>query len=106
MIDYNRDPNLVTRRNFIKMAGLAAAGVTLSGAGLPLARAAGLSTGPDTHHLPGAWTDAVVPSLCEMCVWRCGLLARVENGRVVKLDGNPASSHSLRAWAERADEHL
>lgn len=106
MIDYNHDPNLVTRRNFIKMAGLAAAGVTLSGAGLPRVYAAGAAPGPDAGHLPAAWADAVVPSLCEMCVWRCGLLARVEEGRIVKLDGNPASSHSLGRLCARGQSGL
>ena len=32
--------------------------------------------------------------MCEMCVWRCGLIAKVKNGRVVKLDGNPEHPHS------------
>ena len=32
--------------------------------------------------------------MCEMCVWRCGLIAKVRNGRVVKLDGNPEHPHS------------
>jgi thiosulfate reductase/polysulfide reductase chain A len=29
-----------------------------------------------------------------MCVWRCGLLAKIKDGRVVKLDGNPEHPHS------------
>jgi thiosulfate reductase/polysulfide reductase chain A len=29
-----------------------------------------------------------------MCVWRCGLLAKIKDGRVVKLDGNPDHPHS------------
>jgi thiosulfate reductase/polysulfide reductase chain A len=29
-----------------------------------------------------------------MCVWRCGVLAKVVNGKVVKLDGNPEQPHS------------
>src|SRR5664279_716567 len=38
--------------------------------------------------------DGYIPSMCEMCVWRCGLIAKVKNGRVVKLDGNPDHPHS------------
>ncbi|MBZ0289615.1 MAG: molybdopterin-dependent oxidoreductase, partial [Anaerolineae bacterium] len=38
--------------------------------------------------------DGTIPSMCEMCVWRCGLLAKVRDGRVVKLDGNPDHPHS------------
>jgi thiosulfate reductase/polysulfide reductase chain A len=38
--------------------------------------------------------DGFIPSMCEMCVWRCGLIAKVKNGRVVKLDGNPDHPHS------------
>ncbi|MEW5985089.1 MAG: molybdopterin-dependent oxidoreductase [Chloroflexota bacterium] len=93
MIDYNKSPNLVTRRNFLKMAGLAAAGVAAGQMGLFKVSPAVAADGVD--HLPGPLSDAVVPSLCEMCVWRCGLLAKVTDGRIVKLDGNPASSHSL-----------
>jgi len=31
----------------------------------------------------------IVPTLCEMCVNKCAAYARVENGKVVKLDPNP-----------------
>jgi thiosulfate reductase/polysulfide reductase chain A len=30
-----------------------------------------------------------VPTVCEMCLWRCGAIARVGEGRVWKLDGHP-----------------
>jgi len=30
------------------------------------------------------------PTFCEICFWKCGALAKVINGRVVKLEGNPA----------------
>ncbi len=30
-----------------------------------------------------------VPTFCEMCFWKCGVIAKVKNGRVIKLEGNP-----------------
>ncbi len=30
-----------------------------------------------------------IPTVCEMCVTRCGLKAKVKDGVVVKLEGNP-----------------
>jgi thiosulfate reductase/polysulfide reductase chain A len=35
-----------------------------------------------------------VPTVCEMCVWRCGLKAKVREGVVMKLEGNPDSPKS------------
>jgi len=32
-----------------------------------------------------------VPTFCELCFWNCGLVAKVENNKVVKIDGNPLS---------------
>ena len=36
-------------------------------------------------------TDKVqeIPSICEMCFWRCGILGQVEAGKLVGLRGNP-----------------
>jgi thiosulfate reductase/polysulfide reductase chain A len=81
--------NTVSRRDFLKMGG-AAVGALAVGSFIPprvaeAARAAG--------HL-NAQGDGYISSLCEMCVWRCGLLAKVKDGRVVKLDGNPEHPHS------------
>jgi thiosulfate reductase/polysulfide reductase chain A len=38
---------------------------------------------PDTNG------DRIVPSFCELCFWKCGILAHVKNGRVTKIKGNP-----------------
>ncbi|NTV38158.1 MAG: molybdopterin-dependent oxidoreductase, partial [Anaerolineales bacterium] len=47
-----------------------------------------------------------IASMCEMCVWRCGLLARVKDGRVVKLDGNPEHPHSRGNLCPRGQSGL
>lgn len=33
--------------------------------------------------------DYVVPTNCELCFWKCGVLAHVKDGKVTKLQGNP-----------------
>jgi thiosulfate reductase/polysulfide reductase chain A len=45
-----------------------------------------------------SWADQAVqddmkqvPTFCELCFWNCGLIAKVENRKVVKIDGNPLS---------------
>jgi thiosulfate reductase/polysulfide reductase chain A len=47
-----------------------------------------------------------IASMCEMCVWRCGLLAKVEEGRVVKLEGNPDHPHSRGNLCPRGQSGL
>lgn len=37
----------------------------------------------------GELLAAEVPSLCDLCFWRCGILAKVKDGRVVRVEGNP-----------------
>ncbi|HVO70383.1 MAG TPA: molybdopterin-dependent oxidoreductase [Aggregatilineaceae bacterium] len=81
--------NTLSRRGFLKLSA-ATAGALAIGQFIPpevaqTARAAGLL------NVQG---DGYIPSMCEMCVWRCGLIAKVKGGRVVKLDGNPDHPHS------------
>lgn len=71
----------ISRRKFLQLSGSASA---------VLAASAWL---PDKFLL---WAEAnglakasYVPTFCEMCFWKCGVIAKVINGRVVKLDGNP-----------------
>ncbi len=49
---------------------------------------------------------AYIPSMCEMCVWRCGVLAKIKDGRVVKLDGNPEHPHSRGNLCPRGQSGL
>jgi thiosulfate reductase/polysulfide reductase chain A len=69
----------LSRRDFFKLS-------TLAGATLVADRAVA-----DSH--PPGWaglrrTEQVATN-CEMCFWRCGVIAEAADGRVVKLEGNP-----------------
>jgi len=76
----------LTRRKFLKISGAATVGATvalnLPDSFLLWAEEAGLVKA--TH----------VPTYCEICFWKCGAIAKVINGRVVKLEGNPAHPNS------------
>ena len=72
-----------SRRTFLKTVGVASAGVTAA------------ATMPEQFL---SWAEEssdkgtkLVPTFCELCFWNCGLIARVENGKVVKVEGNPLS---------------
>ena len=96
----DRDVSL-DRRDFLKLAA-ASAGTLAASAFLPprvaqAARASGLV---------GANGDGTIPSMCEMCTWRCGVLAKVKGGRVDKLDGNPDHPHSNGRLCARGQSGL
>jgi len=93
--------NTLSRRDFLKLSGAAATALA-AGSFIPpvvaqAARQAGLLTESG---------DGQIPSMCEMCVWRCGLLARVRDGRVVKLEGNPEHPHSRGKLCPRGQSGL
>jgi thiosulfate reductase/polysulfide reductase chain A len=73
------------RREFIQLGAYGAAGAALLG---------GVTT--DWYNLyanplpdPDSDGDQVIPSFCELCFWKCGMLAHVKDGRVTKIKGNP-----------------
>jgi thiosulfate reductase / polysulfide reductase chain A len=71
----------LSRRDFLKAstAGAAIAGATTA-------------TAESVPHPPGRRGNEsvdLIPTNCEMCFWRCGVLAEVKNGKVLKLQGNP-----------------
>ncbi|MAU08324.1 MAG: transcriptional initiation protein Tat [Anaerolineaceae bacterium] len=78
-----------SRRSFLKM-GAVTTGALVVGEFLPPA-VAQMATEAGMLNASG---DGYIPSMCEMCVWRCGLIAKIKGGRVVKLDGNPEHPHS------------
>jgi thiosulfate reductase/polysulfide reductase chain A len=71
----------LSRRAFLGTAAAVGAGTLLPGSG----RAG------QPH--PTGWTDGrrveKIATICEMCFWRCGVLASVADGRVLRIEGNP-----------------
>jgi thiosulfate reductase / polysulfide reductase chain A len=94
-------PSTISRRDFLKVGG-ATIGTLVLGQFIPpmVAEAARQSGRLDASN------SGYIPSMCEMCVWRCGLLAKVEDGRVVKLEGNPEHPHSLGNLCPRGQSGL
>lgn len=74
-----------TRRDFIRIGGTGMGAAALG---------SGVGTkwwGLDRDVVPDPATDGekVVPTFCELCFWKCGVLAHVKDGKVTKLAGNP-----------------
>lgn len=90
----------ITRREFLKMGGAAAGALAAAQFNAPPAAKAALALIDDPNG------DGYVPTMCEMCVWRCGVLAKIEKGRVVKLDGNPDHPHSRGRLCARGQSGL
>ncbi len=72
-----------SRRTFLKTTGAVTAGVAAA-TSMPKKF---LSWAEET----GQKDLKQIPTFCELCFWNCGLIAKVENGKVVKIDGNPLS---------------
>ena len=73
------------RREFIRVGGSGVLGAGLVG-GLVTDWYGGYA--PAARD-PGTDGDHVVATFCELCFWKCGVLAHVKDGRVTKLQGNP-----------------
>lgn len=79
----------ITRRQFlIGGAAIAGGAATMGGVGQLLDRMN--VSGPSYEaNLVTAGEEMMVPSVCLMCPSGCGILARVTDGNLVKLEGNP-----------------
>ncbi|MCX8033953.1 MAG: molybdopterin-dependent oxidoreductase [Thermodesulfovibrio sp.] len=75
----------LTRRDFLKIAAVTGGAVAAT---TPVVKSV-LALGKKPVSLP-----QYVPTTCEMCFWRCGVIAKIVDGRVVKLDGNPIHPNS------------
>jgi thiosulfate reductase/polysulfide reductase chain A len=80
----------ISRRQFLSLSAAAAGALGLGA--IPFAQSTG--AGAPSTPLPPTQFEREVYTLCEQCVWRCGLRAKIYNGKVYKLDGNPNHPHS------------
>ncbi|RME40915.1 MAG: transcriptional initiation protein Tat [Caldilineae bacterium] len=84
----------LSRRQFLELGLGATAGATLLGK-FTLLRPNHPSPAADSKsYSPPVHFDREVYTMCEMCVWRCGVKAKVKDGVVRKLEGNPFHPHS------------
>ena len=89
----------LTRRKFLQTASLAAASV-------PLSKVVSADTGVSKSALDAKGTagdKTVVGGICEMCFWRCQLVGKVRDGRLMKLEGNPKSIDNGAAICARGN---
>lgn len=75
----------MNRRDFIKVSSATFGAAAVAG---------GLTTNwygayPNRPAHPQTDGDQVIPTFCELCFWKCGVLAHVKDGVVTKLKGNP-----------------
>ena len=70
----------VTRRNFVKLS----VGAGVLGATQPLSAEA-----PSRPGWRGTQRIEQIATNCEMCFWRCGVIAEVADGKVLRVSGNP-----------------
>lgn len=91
----------ISRRDFLKLGGMAAGAVALGSFIPPQVAKAARNAG-----LIDPNGDGYIPTMCEMCVWRCGVLAKVKNGKVVKLEGNPEHPNSRGKLCARGQSGL
>ena len=89
----------LTRRKFLQTASLAAASIPLSK--VVSANAGITKTSPDAKGTFGDKT--VVGGICEMCFWRCQLVGKIRDGRLMKLEGNPKSIDNGTAICARGN---
>src|SRR6266852_3476226 len=93
----------ISRRSFIKLAATASAAAALPGCE-PAARKLIPYVVPDENVVPGIPT--FFATSCNECPAGCGVVARVREGRVIKLEGNPADPIGAGALCARGQAAL
>ena len=76
------------RREFLKLFGIVGTGAVLSGCGEPATRYLIPYINPPEDVVPGK--AVYYATTCRECPAGCGMLAKNREGRIVKVEGNPA----------------
>src|SRR5215469_2570113 len=93
----------LSRRSFLKLAATAGAAAAIPGCE-PAARKLIPYVVPDENVIPGVPT--FYATTCNECPAGCGIIAKVREGRVIKLEGNPADPISQGAICARGQAAL
>src|SRR5229473_927130 len=93
----------LSRRSFIKLAATAGAAAAIPGCE-PAARKLIPYVVPDENVIPGVPT--FYATTCAECSAGCGIVARVREGRVIKLEGNPGDPINQGAICARGQAAL
>ena len=94
--------NELSRRAFLKI--LAVTSTTAAGCRNPQARELIPYVIPDENIVPGV--PSFYATLCRECPAGCGVVARIREGRVIKLEGNPQDPLSAGALCARGQAAL
>lgn len=82
------DNSALTRRQFLKLSATAAGSAIAVQAGKKLVRQSAVQA--KTMYSGGdVGEEKIIPTVCLLCPSGCGVLARVVNGNLVKVEGNP-----------------
>src|SRR5258708_14010609 len=98
-----REGPSISRRSFIKLVATAGAAAAVPGCE-PAARKLIPYVVPDENVVPGV--PSFFATTCGECPAGCGGVARIREGRVVKLDGNPADPIGQGALCARGQAAL
>jgi molybdopterin-containing oxidoreductase family iron-sulfur binding subunit len=93
----------LSRRSFLKLAATAGAAAAIPGCE-PAARKIIPYVVPDENIIPGV--PSYFATTCTECSAGCGIIAKVREGRVIKLEGNPADPISQGAICARGQAAL
>src|SRR5216683_740366 len=96
-------PDGVSRRSFLKLAATASAAAALPGCE-PAARKLIPYVVPDDNVVPGV--PSFFATTCSECPAGCGVVARIREGRAIKLEGNPADPISQGSLCARGQAAL